>query len=151
MTRLTPRVRSLLATRVGSSGTRAATGEPKRPSDVTGWLILLSIVVLSVTAIGVALLVSRVPVEYHGGQAGIDPFTVLFATIWDTSAAPGPSRGPRGRVRVREQCRLGGLDQGTALGEVAGDGVALATVDQRRLLDRTDLLRLPATGTEPAA
>jgi ribonuclease HII len=42
-------------------------------------------------------------------------------------------------------------DDGGDLGEVAGDGVALASVDELGFLDGADLLRLPAPGPEPAA
>ena len=42
-------------------------------------------------------------------------------------------------------------DDGGDLGEVAGDGVALAPVDQGRLFGGADLLGLPAPGAEAAA
>ena len=42
-------------------------------------------------------------------------------------------------------------DFGGDFRKVAGHGVTLASVDQRRLFGRADVLRLPATGAEPAA
>ena len=42
-------------------------------------------------------------------------------------------------------------DDSAHLGEMAGDGVTLAPVDERRLLGGADLLGLPAAGAEPAA
>jgi hypothetical protein len=44
-----------------------------------------------------------------------------------------------------------GSDDGGDLGEVAGDGVTLAAVDERGLLGGADLLGLPAAGAEAAA
>jgi ribonuclease HII len=49
---------------------------------------------------------------------------------------------PRGRV---------GSDDGGDLGEVAGDGVGLAAVDECGLLGGADVLGLPAAGAEAAA
>jgi ribonuclease HII len=45
----------------------------------------------------------------------------------------------------------GRSDDGGDLGEMAGDGVPLAAIDQGRLFGGADLLRLPATGAEAAA
>ena len=45
----------------------------------------------------------------------------------------------------------GPSDDGGDLGEVAGDGVSLAAVDERGLLGGADVLRLPAPGAEAAA
>ena len=42
-------------------------------------------------------------------------------------------------------------DDSAHLGEMAGDGVTLAPVDERRLLGGADLLGFPAAGAEPAA
>jgi ribonuclease HII len=42
-------------------------------------------------------------------------------------------------------------DDGADLGEVAGDGMALPSLDQGRLFGGADLLRLPAAGPEAAA
>jgi ribonuclease HII len=43
------------------------------------------------------------------------------------------------------------LDDGGDFGEVAGDGVALPAVDQRRFLGGADVLRFPTPGPEAAA
>jgi ribonuclease HII len=49
------------------------------------------------------------------------------------------------------QGRRGRSDDCGDLGEVAGDGVSLAPVDEGRLFGDADLLRLPAAGAEAAA
>jgi ribonuclease HII len=46
--------------------------------------------------------------------------------------------------------RRGRLEDGGDFGEVAGDRVSLAPVDEGRLFGGADLLGLPATGAEPA-
>jgi len=51
----------------------------------------------------------------------------------------------------RRRCATTISDDGADLGEMAGDGVPLAPFDEERFFDRTDLLRLPATGAEAAA
>ena len=54
------------------------------------------------------------------------------------------------RVRAR-RLRAGDAQRLHDLREVAGAGMALPAVDQRRLLFRADRLRLPAARAEPAA
>ena len=71
----------------------------------------------------------------------------------DARNAPYRARYARAR-QVRdesERARGHGSEDLGFFGEVAGDGVALATVDQLGLLLRADVLRLPAAGAEPAA
>jgi ribonuclease HII len=56
-----------------------------------------------------------------------------------------------GQVVTRTAPVCAGSDDGSGLGEVAGDGVALPSVHQRRLFVGTEVLRFPAPGPKAAA